>query len=432
MTTRSGTRPSTSTSTGTCATAQVGVAAEPSDASVDAAAAVPADAHVRRGLALVGPYPPVLRELPAAQGLVLAEDVSAPGAVPAFDNAAMDGFAMRLRDLDGAGTTGLPLGPEVAAGPDTIRRLPAGTAAPIMTGAPIPDCADTVVPYEHVESTGARVRVLGHPSRGAHIRRRGSEVTRGQRVAAAGALLTAPLLAAVAAVGVAQVWVHRRPRVAVVTTGSELVSPGADRPASGVHDVCSTLLTGLLAADGASVVACESHPDDHVRVGQALRRLVADVDLLVTVAGISAGRHEVVRQALVDNPVVFGRVGISPGAPQGLGRLGGTTVMCLPGNPAAALVSYLVFTRPLVRRLRGLPDPLGGWSTGWLRDAVDRRPGAARLLPASVRVHDGRTWVSVCGDAHQLTAFAHADAVVRVAPGVGQAPAGSPVQVTTW
>jgi molybdopterin molybdotransferase len=383
------------------------------------------DQHLSVALELVSPVPVIEVAIAKTTGLVLARDVRAPGFLPAFDNAAMDGYAVRRADLTGAGS--LPVVADIPAGPSWPEPLPRGAAAPIMTGAPLPRGADTVVPVELTEPDSLGVRFLVSPGRGDHVRRQGGEHCPGDLLCPHGTQLRAVEVGLLAASGVACVPVHRPPRVAVLGTGTELVAPGQPRPAGGVHDANTALLTSLLRACGADATTLPPPPDDpHVLLAMA-QQAVAHHDLLVTAGGISAGTHEVVRQALSDHGVDFTRVAMSPGGPQGLGVLDGTPVIALPGNPSAALVSFAVFVRPMVRALAGLPDPGAGWILTRTAAFVPRKADRVRFAPAVLEERDGRTVAFEIGSAHRLSGFAGADAVMRIEPGIDDLGAGSTV-----
>lgn len=394
-------------------------------AYAEAALATSPDQHLLAALDLVSHAPVVEVAVADATGLVLATDLHAPGFLPAFDNAAMDGYAVRHADL--AEADSLPVVGEISAGPAWPSPLASGHAAPIMTGAPLPRGADTVVPVEHTERGPFGVRLLLAPPRGRHVRRQGEEHRPGDVLCGRGTRLRAVDAGVFAAAGVARVPVHRRPRVAVLGTGTELVAPGRHRPAGGVHDANTTLLTSLLRDCGAEPTALPPPPDDPDLLLAMAQEAVADHDLLVTAGGISAGTHEVVRQALSGCGVDFSRVAMSPGGPQGLGVLDGTPVLAVPGNPSAALVSFAVFVRPVVRALAGMPDPEAGWTPTRTAAPFARKAARVRFAPAVLEERDGRTVAFECGSAHRLSGFAGADAVVRIEPGTNDLGTGSTV-----
>ncbi|RLV54938.1 molybdopterin molybdenumtransferase MoeA [Aeromicrobium phragmitis] len=289
--------------------------------------------------------------LEQAHGLVLAAPATAQEAVPRFDNAAMDGYAVRHADLRVGGV--LTVVGEVRAGVAPAFEVAAGQAARIMTGAFLPEGADTVVPFELTDDGRDQVRIDDVPDLGRHIRRAAEDVEVGDLVAESGVVVDALTLAALAATGVADVLVVERPRVAVISTGSELCPPGAPLGAGQIPESNSLMIAGLVEEAGADVVSRTSVPDDPWAVETAVRAAEeAEADLVVLSGGVSAGDYDVVRLSLADR-LEFVGVAMSPGRPQGVGLLGDLPVVAVPGNPVAAAVSVEVFVRPAVLTLAG-------------------------------------------------------------------------------
>lgn len=322
-------------------------------------------------LALASPLAAVRLGLEQAVGHVLVEGVVSPSALPRWDNSGMDGFAVRHQDVVGASEqtpVTLRVLADLAAGTDQTPTVVAGTAARIMTGAPLPPGADAVVPVEHTDALGPQLRgeapadvvqVRQEPAVGAHVRRAGEDVAVGDLVLAAGTLLGPTQLAAAAAVGWGDVSVRRRPRVAVMSTGDELVPPGSELRRGQIPDTNSYLLAELVRAAGGTPIRLGAVPDDAVELRAVLDRLESDgVDAIITSGGVSMGAFDVVKEVLRDEPgMAFVQVPMQPGKPQGLGRLrGGTPMFALPGNPVSTFVSFEVFVRPAVLRMRGLQD----------------------------------------------------------------------------
>ncbi|WNB87241.1 gephyrin-like molybdotransferase Glp [Cellulomonas sp. ATA003] len=323
--------------------------------------------HRRAALALVRPLPVTHVPIAEADGLVLAEDVVAPEALPRWDNSAMDGYAVRAADV-AAATADSPVGlrvlADLPAGSEAEPEVTAGTAARIMTGAPVPPGADAVVPVEVTDGGTVHVLVTAPAAPGAHVRRAGEDLAAGDPVLAAGALLGPAQVSAAASVGRGTLAVHRRPRVAVLSTGSELVTPGQPLRRGQIPDSNSYLLAALVRAAGCDAVRLGAVPDD----APTLRALLAGwddappderVDAVISSGGVSMGAYDVVKEVLADDAgMEFVAVAMQPGKPQGIGRLpGGTPVLALPGNPVSAFVSFHVFVRPVLHRLRGLAVP---------------------------------------------------------------------------
>lgn len=382
------------------------------------------EAHLTAALALVKPTEVCRLPLSKSAGLVSAEDLRAPGFLPAFDNSAMDGYAVHGEDIDRAPRT-LPLVAEIAAGRELPPPLIPGTSAPIMTGAPLPVGAATVVPLEHAVQADGGVRLLAELSPGGHVRRRGEEHRPGDVLLERGRPLRPVDLAVLAAAGIAVVPVHRAPRVAILGTGAELVAPGRRRAGGAIHDANSTLLDTLVRAQGAEVTTLTPTGDDPEQVRAVVERASTTHDLVLTAGGVSTGAHDVVREALTGRGVDFGKVDLSPGSPQGLGSVAGTPVLALPGNPSAALVSCLMFVRPVLRALAGFVDVTSGWTSSVTATPLGRHPMRTRVLPVVLDGFPGGAVAQPCGTSHHLGSFAAADAVMRIEPGRGDVATGS-------
>ncbi|WP_029251997.1 molybdopterin molybdotransferase MoeA [Paraoerskovia marina] len=399
------------------------------------------DEHRARALAMVNPLPSLDVPLDEAVGSVLAADVRAHLAVPPFDMAAMDGYAVRTRDLDvlDGEPVALAVVGEAAAGTGTGTKLGAGEAVRIMTGAPLPPGADAVVPVERTSTGRFRAGVAGVETSvavprldRAHVRPRGEDVMPGDLVCAAGTSVTGPVVAAAASAGATSLRVHRVPRVGVLATGSELVASGR-APAHGqIPDSNSHLLAAGVRAAGAVAVRHPSVGDTVTALASALDELTADVDLVVTSGGVSAGAHDVVR-ALLDSgdgrlsDVHVAAVDMRPGRPQALARWRGVPWIAVPGSPVAAFVSVTLFARPTIRRLAGcttsdLPAVPRVAATKW-----SSPPGRVQILPGRHRP-DGR--VEPAGrDGHLLSGLVVADCLVIVSAEVDAVRAGDPVRV---
>lgn len=335
--------------------------------------------HLSRCLAAVGPLPVEQVPLLLARGRTLAQDVASPVALPGFDNSSMDGFGVRAADVAGARADApvvLPVAGEAAAGSSRPAALVPGGAVRIMTGAPLPEGADAVVPVEWTGgwAEGETVTVRQAPDAGSHVRRAGEDVGVGEVVARAGTVLTSRHLALLAAIGCPRVPVHRAPRVAVLSSGSELVPP--DRPLGfgQVHDSNGYGLAAAAEALGASARYLGIVRDDAAAVRAALEEAAASADLVLTSGGVSAGVYDTVKEVLTAvGTVRFDRVAMQPGMPQGFGTLGaaGTPIFTLPGNPVSSMVSFEVFVRPVVRALAGVsspaqrPEVVAVAATGW-------------------------------------------------------------------
>ncbi|CAN5439047.1 molybdopterin molybdotransferase MoeA [soil metagenome] len=288
-------------------------------------------------------------DLDDALGRVTAEPVTSPVDLPLFRNSQMDGYAVRASDLPGE----LPVVGEIPARPGDPPPLNPGETVKIMTGAVVPEGADTVVPVEVVPVTGGTAVFETTPV-GQYVRERGSDLRAGDLLVPVGVRLASRHLAALAATGLASVSVRRRPRIAIVTTGAELIEPGATPAMGEVFDSNGVALAAAIHTAG-GVVASRHHVTDEVRaLEHTLRHL--DADLVITSGGISMGDHEVVRQLLEPLGAIVGHVAMQPGGPQATAVFEGMPVICFPGNPVSTQLSFEVFLAPLLRQHAGLPQ----------------------------------------------------------------------------
>lgn len=314
-------------------------------------------------LAAVVPLATRVVAIADAHGEVLREPVLAANDIPAFDNSAMDGFAVRHVDVATAGPdrpVALDVVADLPAGSPDDPAIGAGQAVRIMTGSAVPGDADTIVPFEDTvgglaDSLDVATVVAAPSAPGAFVRRGGQDARGGDEVLAAGTHLGALQCSAAAAAGVAEVVVARRARVAIVSTGSELVEPGTPLLRGQIPDSNGLLLAALATDAGADVVLRATIDDDGASL-RALRAELATVDVVVLSGGVSAGAYEVVRTELAD-AMAFVRVAMQPGKPQGFGRLpSGTLLFGLPGNPVSSAVSFETFVRPALLALQGRTD----------------------------------------------------------------------------
>lgn len=317
------------------------------------------DEHRRVVAARITPRPPAPVPTTDALGLVLAADVVAPISLPGFDNSAMDGYAVLVDDIATASEdtpVRLPVTEDIPAGRTDIPTIEPGTAHRIMTGAPLPTGATTVVPVEATDGAVDAVTIRAATRAGQHIRREGEDVTAGTTVLQAGQVLTPAALGLAAALGLGELPVVPRLRVLVLSTGTELVAPGAPLQPGQIYESNAVMLAAAVRDAGAEATVAPMTSDDVDVFRETLRARSAHADLVITTGGVSAGAYEVVKDALSDT-VEFVKVAMQPGMPQGSGVLAdGTAIVTLPGNPVSALVSFEVFIRPALRAAMGLPD----------------------------------------------------------------------------
>lgn len=366
-----------------------------------------------------------------ALGRGLAEDITAPLSLPPFANSQMDGFAIRTEDVpDGGGE--LRVVAPVPAGASPAPLQP-GTAAPIMTGAMLPQGADAVVPVERavpasfpVPGEEAAVRVPSAVA-GTYVRAAGSDIEAGERALSAGTFLGPGQLGLIAALGMPDVLVHRALTVLLVTTGDEVVEPGGQLEAGKIYDSNGTLLQSSLRQAGLSVIRAGISTDEPAALRRLLGRHVTEVDLIVTTGGVSKGAYEVVRQAMDGQDVAFQHVAMQPGGPQGIGRFDGVPLLAFPGNPVSCLVSFEMFLRPVLSELFGSPAA---------RTAVPARLGQPLTSPPGkhqVRrgtlLPDGTVRLEGGESSHLVRALAQSNALVHVPEGTSALAEGAEVEV---
>jgi molybdopterin molybdotransferase len=355
-------------------------------------------------------------------GRVLAADARSPVDLPLFPSSAMDGFAVRAADTPGT----LPVVDRSVAGRPADRPLAAGEAMAVATGAVVPVGADAVIPLEDVDDHADAIDVPA-AAQGAHIRPRGGDVALGALVQPAGSVITPARLAALAACGIASVPCARRPRVSVLTTGTELRAPGEPLGPGEIYESNGPMLEAILRSAGCEVTRMHpvaDDPDAH----RASLATALEADVVVTSGGVSVGPHDLVRSTLAALGVeeVLWGVAMRPGKPLAFGTRGSTLVFGLPGNPVSSLVGAALFVVPAVRALQGARDPGPRYRRGVLAAAAERRPTRDDFVRASA-TPDGRLTPLSRQESHMIVAAAVADALVRIPAGDHALPAGSEV-----
>jgi molybdopterin molybdotransferase len=292
--------------------------------------------------------------LTAADGRILAKEISAPFPLPPFTNSAVDGYAVRSGDLAQVGEQAFPVAGRVQAGAAAQGPVEPGHAVRIFTGAPMPQGADTVFMQEDVRLDQGRVILPAGLKPGANVRMAGEDIPAGHSALAAGQRLRPQDVALVAAFGLTHVEVRRRIRVAVFSTGNELVSPGASRGAAQLFDSNRFMLMAMLVRLGCEVSDLGILRDDRVSLASALKSVAGTVDLILTTGGVSTGEEDHVKAAVESvGTLVLWRMAIKPGRPVAMGIIGGTPFIGLPGNPVASFVTFVHVVRPTVLALAG-------------------------------------------------------------------------------
>lgn len=379
------------------------------------------------------PGPAVRVPLRQARALVTAEDVVAPEPVPPFANTAMDGYAVRAADTAGAPVE-LEVAGTLAAGTAPRTEVGPGQAMRIMTGAPIPPGADAIVMVERTEELdgGKRVRVLEAAAPGAHIRSAGEDIRAGQRVFGPGTVLTPGHLGVLASLGHADVLVHRRPRVGVVSTGDELVDTGEPLQLGQIRDSNRLTLLALAEEAGFEPVDLGLVRDDEEAIRSALLGGVERCDALLTSGGVSMGSFDYVKVVLDEiGDMRWMQVAIKPAKPLAFGLVGDVPVFGLPGNPVSSMVSFELFARPALRRMMGHTELDRPRRRAVVEGKLRRHPDG-KLHFARVRLEesDGVLRARSAGGqgSHQLSAMANADGLALLPDGPG-ADEGDTVEV---
>lgn len=360
-----------------------------------------------------------------AFGRVLARDAVAVTDLPPFPSSAMDGYAVRAADSPGS----LPVTGESAAGRPAAGGLGPGEVMAISTGASVPDGADAVVPVEDVVERGGIVEI---PSvvKGANVRPRAGDVAAGTTVVTAGTALTPPRLGALAAAGVARVSCSRRPRVSILSTGSELVAPGTPLGPGQIYESNALLLAAQVAGAG-GIPEVQEPVDDEEDLLRAALAGALEADVLLSTGGVSVGAHDLVRRLLAEAGVreEFWGVAVRPGKPLFFGLRGRTLVFGLPGNPVSTLVGFELFVRPALAALQGRHDPSPAFRPGRLAAPLRRDARRDQLVRAATRVTgDAVLLEPLTGQgSHMIVRAAAADALVLVPRGEGELGGDDPV-----
>lgn len=371
--------------------------------------------------------------LAGALGFVLAADVRAPHDVPPFDNSGMDGFAVRSVDVADAPVE-LEVVGDVPAGSVATGPVDPGTTIRIMTGAPIPPGADAVVIVEDSEPVGgARVRLLSSAVPGQHVRPAGGDIAAGSVVLGAGTRLGPAHLGVLASIGVADPLVRRRPRVAVLSTGDELVPADTRelRPGA-IRDSNRPSLVAMLQELGADVLDLGIVSDDARLLRGALGEASDSADAVVTSGGVSMGEHDLVKQVLAETGTIeFWRVAMQPAKPFAFGFLGGTPLFGLPGNPVSVAVAFEQFVRPALLRRMGATALFRRRSRGLAGAEFSTNPDRTVFLRVRVDHRDGSDVAVEAGGqgSNVLSALAAADAFAVIPVGVGRVEAGAPIDL---
>jgi len=395
------------------------------------------DEHIERILATLSPLQPYDQPLLEALGLPACENVTSTLDLPGFDNSAMDGYAVCFDDVATASEdhpVHLPVVGEAAAGQTTLFAISPGTTVRIMTGAPVPQGADAVVPVEWTDAGVAAVRITQAPRRGQHIRRRGEDILAGDVLLEEGAALGPRQLGLLASVGRSQVACRPRPRAVIISTGSELREPGTPLGHDSVYDANSYMLAAAARNAGAIAYRVGIVSDDPQEFSDALSDQLVRADLVVTSGGVSKGQYDVVKEVLSElGTVHFGEVAMQPGKPQGFGVVGedATPIFTLPGNPVSSYVSFEVFVVPAIRRMTGRTPYQRPLVRAVCQKGISSAPGKRQFVRAQFEIDNQGAHVTPVGGhgSHLVGDLSEANALIVVPEDVSQVEPGALAQV---
>jgi len=389
------------------------------------------------GLAAVRPLEPIDLPLLEAHGCVLATDIEALWPLPSFDNTSMDGYAVLAADVATASEdtpVTLRVIDDVPAGYRATEVVRPGTAIRVMTGAPLPDGADAIVPVEGTDAGTETVTITRTAEPGVFIRRVGEDVHAGEQVLRAGQLLGAREIAILAAAGHGSALVHPRPRVVVISTGNELVEPGTSLKHGLIADSNSFMLVTAAQQAGADAYRAGPVVDDEELFLRTIDDQLVRADLLITSGGVSMGAYDTVKAVLSKlGTVEFTKVAMQPGMPQGFGTLGEDRVpiVTLPGNPVSAYVSFEVFVRPLIKKMMGFTDITRPQVRATVLEGFASPANKTQFARVDLDVADGQYVIRPTGaqGSHILGGLARANALAVVPPDVTQVEAGDVLTV---
>ncbi|AFV10425.1 molybdopterin molybdenumtransferase MoeA [Thermacetogenium phaeum DSM 12270] len=353
-------------------------------------------------LSMVNPVGETVVSLPAALGRVISRDLIAPFSEPSFDKSAFDGYAVRAGDTRSASSASpvvLQVIEEVSAGSVPVKKVVPGCAIRIMTGAPLPEGADAVVPFEDVEEALGSIVIRRPLAAGSGVIPTGNDVLEGEVIARRGRRVNALLIGVLASLGITRVPVYDQVRVAIINTGSELLDPSEKRQLGKIYVSNRYLLEARCREVGAEPVYLEGVPDEKGAIAGSLKKALEKADLVITTGGTSAGRYDVIKEALsiIGAQILFSRVAIKPGKSVIASHKDEKIILSLAGNPTAAMVTFDLVAVPAIKRMSGLEDPLLPVVTGILAGGFPSTSPRRRLLMARWKRQNGLGLIELAG-----------------------------------
>lgn len=352
-------------------------------------------------------------------GLVLCREINSPVNLPLFTNSAMDGYALRSADTAGASGTVpvlLDVVATIKAGERAALRIESGQAAKIMTGAAVPEGADSVVRIEDAAETDGRLSISSEIEKSANVRFEGEEIKKGETALPAGVLISPAVVGFLRELGIEYVEAYGPPRVSLVVTGEELAHRDEDVERGKIRDSNSAMLKAALSRDAADIISAVTVSDNKTGILSAVSSAIESSDILITTGGVSVGDYDYVKEVFSSLGVrrIFWGIAQRPGGPMFFGKKGETLVFGLPGNPASSLVCYYEYVRPALRSMMGKKDIFLGEESARLLNPVSKKAGKKFFLRGYAGTENGKRFVSTTGGqgSHMLKSFALSNCLV--------------------
>ena len=350
---------------------------------------------------------------------VIAETIIVRDDNPPFDSSAMDGYGVKVKDVESASDekpVALKVAGVVRAGQVYEKSLEYGTALKIFTGAMIPDGVEAVLMRERSSETNGEVLIKASVKDGENIRRRGEELRRGDVALPPGTLITPPVIGFLAGLGYAEVCVYRKPKVAVIVTGDELIEPQEPLQKGKIRDANTYTIQAALQEIGIDAAACKRIPDDPKKLLEAVNKSLASAAVLLVSGGVSVGDFDFVKEVFGNAGIeeVFWKVAVKPGKPIFFGTSGEKLIFGLPGNPASALVTFYLFIRPALLSMMGREETQPMYLPARMRSEIRKKAGRTEFLRGRLQIQNGEIYAELHSGqySHMLSSFANADCLV--------------------